>query len=74
MNFEFVQLRESIARQWAVMKILPQYLHALDRTAAKLVADRARYLSLERRTGVPALVTMVIAERESGADPRMSLA
>ncbi len=56
------------------MKILPQYLHTLDRTAAKLVSDRERYLSLERRTSVPALVTMVIAERESGADPRMSLA
>ncbi len=56
------------------MKILPQYLPALDRTAARLVADKERYLSLERRTTVPALVKMVIAERESGADPRMSLA
>ncbi|MES1154985.1 MAG: hypothetical protein ABUL48_01015 [Pseudorhodoplanes sp.] len=56
------------------MRILPRFLPALDRTAAKLVADRERYLSLERRTGVPALVTMVIAERESGADPHCSLA
>lgn len=56
------------------MKIRSQHLPALDRTAARLVADKARYLSLERRSSVPALVTMVIAERESGADPRMSLA
>lgn len=74
MNYNYDFLRHGIAAQWATMKILPQYLHALDRTAAKLVADKERYLSLEKRTNVPALVTMVIAERESGADPRMSLA
>lgn len=74
MNYSFAQLKADIAAHWAAMKILPQHLPALDRTAAKLVADKARYLSLERRTTVPALVAMVIAERESGADPRMSLA
>lgn len=74
MRYSFSELKSSIASQWAAMKILPQYLPALDRTAAKLVADKNRYLSLERRSTVPALVTMVIAERESGADPRMSLA
>jgi lysozyme family protein len=74
MSYEFSGLKDDIARNWAAMKISPRYLPALDRTAAKLVADKERYLSLEERTGVPALVTMVIAERESGADPRMSLA
>jgi lysozyme family protein len=74
MKNSYRELESSIASQWAAMKILPQYLPALDRTAAKLVADKNRYLSLERRSTVPALVTMVIAERESGADPRMSLA
>lgn len=74
MSYKFSQLETVIASQWAAMKILPQYLHALDRTAARLVADKMRYVSLEKRTSVPALVTMVIAERESGADPRMSLA
>jgi len=73
-SFSFAGLREEIARNWAAMKVLPQFMPAFDRTAAKLVADKRRYLSLEERTGVPALVTMVIAERESGADPRMSLA
>src|SRR5581483_10905752 len=74
MKYSYSELKSSIAAQWTAMKILPQYLPALDRTAAKLVADKERYLSLERRTTVPALVTMTIAERESGADPRMSLA
>jgi len=74
MNYTYTVLKSAIAAQWAAMKILPQFLSALDRTAAKLVADRERYLSLEKRSGVPAIVTMVIAERESGADPRMSLA
>jgi lysozyme family protein len=73
-SFSFAGLREEIARNWAAMKVLPQFMPAFDRTAAKLVADKRRYLSLEERTGVPALVTMVIAERESGADPRRSLA
>lgn len=74
MSYTYNQLKSGIAAQWAAMKILPQYLHALDRTAARLVADKTRYVSLEKRTSVPALVTMVIAERESGADPRMLLA
>jgi lysozyme family protein len=74
MVYTYTVLGADIAAHWATMKILPQYLPALDRTAAKLVADKERYLLLERRTSVPALVTMVIAERESGADPRMSLA
>ncbi|HWK88181.1 MAG TPA: peptidoglycan-binding protein [Xanthobacteraceae bacterium] len=74
MNYSINVLKPGIAAQWAAMKIFPQYYPALDRVAAKLSADRERYLSLERRSGVPALVTMVIAERESGADPRMSLA
>lgn len=74
MIYTYDRLKAGIATQWAAMKIFPQHLHALDRTATKLVADKARYISLEKRTSVPALVTMVIAERESGADPRMSLA
>ena len=73
-SFSFADLREEIARNWAAMKVLPQFMPALDRIALRLVADKARYLSLEKRTTVPALVTMVIAERESGADPRKSLA
>lgn len=73
-SFSFAGLREEILRNWAAMKVLPQLMPALDRTALRLVADKARYLSLEQRTTVPALVTMVIAERESGADPRKSLA
>lgn len=73
-SFAYADLRAEIARDWAEMRILPQYLAALDRTATRLVADKERYLSLETRSSVPALVTMVIAERESGADPRMSLA
>jgi lysozyme family protein len=72
--YAFLQVQDDISREWSAMKIQPQYLAVLDRTAAKLVADRERYLSLERRSSVPAIVTMVIAERESGADPRMSLA
>lgn len=74
MDYGFSQLHSDITAQWATMKLLPQYLPALDRTAAKLIADKERYLSLEQRSRVPALVTMVIAERESGANPRMSLA
>ncbi|HWJ99452.1 MAG TPA: peptidoglycan-binding protein [Xanthobacteraceae bacterium] len=74
MSYSFKALKTNIAAQWSAMKIPAQYLPALDRTAAKLVGDKERYLSLERRSSVPAIVTMVIAERESGADPRMSLA
>jgi lysozyme family protein len=74
MDFSFSRLRDDIAVRWAAMRIVPQYLSMLDRTAQKLVADKERYLALERRSTVPALVSMVIAERESGADPRMSLA
>lgn len=74
MSYEFSELKEDIAVKWAGMKISQHDFPSLDRTAIKLVADKERYLSLERRTTVPALVTMVIAERESGADPRMSLA
>lgn len=73
-SFAYTDVCAEIARNWAAMKVLPQHLPALDRTAVKLAADKARYLSLERRTTVPALVTMTIAERESGADPRRSLA
>lgn len=73
-NYIFANIKSEIERNWIAMKTLPQHLGALDRIAAKLILDKERYLSLERRTGVPALVTMVIAERESGADPHMSLA
>jgi lysozyme family protein len=74
MDLSFEALRDDIAKKWAAMTIRPQHLAEIDRIADKLLADKGHYLTLEEATGVPALITMVISERESGGNLRCSLA
>ncbi len=74
MDLSFKALKTDIAGKWGAMQIKPQHIPEIDQTADKLLADKDIYLELEKRTGVPALITMVISERESGGNLRCSLA
>lgn len=55
------------AKRWAGMKVLESHIAVIDHVAARLVAPaaKARYLSVEKMTGVPWFVIAVIHEREA---------
>lgn len=53
----------------AAAKIKPEKVQAFRRTALRLHADKARFLDLSQKTGVPWAIIAVIKEREAGADP-----
>lgn len=69
----YATVKDEITRNLHRMKVTanPKSLRA---TARRYIQDKQRYLDLEEATGVPPLVSMVIADRESGGDSRMSLA
>lgn len=69
----YASVKDEITRNLHRMKVTanPKSLRA---TARRYIADKQRYLDLEEASGVPPLVSMVIADRESGGDPSRSLA
>lgn len=69
----YAAVKDEITHNLKRMKVTanPKSLRA---TARRYIADKQRYLDLEAATGVPPLVSMVIADRESGGDPTRSLA
>ena len=74
MSLLYQDLKLSISADWLTMSIPSMHLHELDQTAQKLLHDKYAYDALEKRTGVPAVVSMVISERESGGNLNCSLA
>lgn len=56
------------ARQWDSMVIKPKRLHEFDALAARLLANKARYQSIEAKTGVPWYLIAVLHLRESNAN------
>ena len=60
-------LKLANARRWAVAKLNPGLVPALDAVARRLVAADAkgRYLAVARETSVPWFIVAVIHERES---------
>lgn len=57
------------AERWSKAAIKPEWQASIDKTAARLVADKARYLGIEKRDGVRWFAVAIIKEREAGADP-----
>jgi lysozyme family protein len=74
MDLSFNALRAGILADWERMIIPPAYLPVLDKAAARLIRDKAFFVELENATTVPPLVSIVIAERESGDNPQDGLA
>jgi lysozyme family protein len=62
------------AEQWDRMKIKASRRKELDGFVSNAIAGKDRYVSLEKRTGVPWWLCAIIAERESGQDWSRSLA
>lgn len=67
---DLVALRAANERRWANAKLTANY----SRIAKALVASKARYQAVEKRTGVPWPVIAVIHERESSQNWGRSLA
>ncbi len=62
------------ATRWQQMQIPQRFLHLLDIVAARLVAAKARYQTVEAGTKVPWFVIGVIHEREASQSWRGNLA
>jgi lysozyme family protein len=57
------------AERFARAKIKPEWQASIDKTAKRLVADKARFLEVEKQDGVKWFAVAIIKEREAGADP-----
>lgn len=69
-NYSFVVLEAEYAQRWADMRLAPERLPAIDSTARKIIAGKARYQAVEALTGVPWAFIGVLHARESGCDFR----
>lgn len=71
---DLVALKARNAARWTAAQILPEWLRILDTVAHRLVNAKARYQTVEARTGVPWAVIAVIHQRESSQSWAASLA
>lgn len=60
--------------RWKVCRILPEWIPILDKVSHHLVDAKARYQTVEAKTGVPWAVIAVIHQRESSQSWSASLA
>jgi lysozyme family protein len=71
---DIVALKAANLARWQAAQILPSWLDVLDTVAHRLVAAKARYQTVEAKTGVPWAIIAVIHQRESSQSWSASLA
>ena len=71
---DLAKLTAANLARWKACHILPEWMHILDIVAGKLAAAKARYQTVEAKTGVPWAVVAVIHQRESSQSWAASLA
>src|SRR5262245_29782094 len=68
MAVSFQSLKPRYRQLWDTMTINPSVVDDADRVARKILANKDRYLALERQTGVPWFYIGLVHNRESGMD------
>jgi len=69
-TYPFAPLEAEYAQRFAAMVLAPARLAAIDATARKIIAGKARYRAVEELAGVPWAFIGVLHSRESGCDFR----
>lgn len=67
-NYRFADLQAEYQQLWRRMQIRPERREEIDRIAAKLLANKARYQRVSEVTGAPWCLIAALHQRESGAD------
>lgn len=67
-TYRFEDLEGEYARRWNDMVVTPGRVGAIDKVARKIISGKARYLAVERETGVPWAIVGVLHNREAGCD------
>jgi len=68
MAASFQSLKPRYRQLWDTMTINPGVVDDADRVARKILANKDRYVALERQTGVPWFYIGLVHNRESGMD------
>jgi lysozyme family protein len=67
-DYRFADLQAEYGQLWSRMQIRPERREEIDRMAAKLLANKARYQRVSEVTGAPWYLIAALHQRESGAD------
>ena len=65
-KLDFATLEPKYKELWETMKVRPSWVPAIDRRARSILANKARYLSVQEKTGVPWPMIGVIHSMECG--------